>query len=170
MFAFIVREGSAYRLRPEADVWLDAIEFERACETGLHTGDLSQLRSALRLYRGDYLPDALYEDWASAERERLLSLYLRAADKLAGLLIERGEFEEALDICQAILARDACWERAYRLIMTAHTRQGNRPLALRAYQRCVTALHDELGVEPSAATLALYHQIAQSDEAPFSTL
>ncbi len=167
VFAFIVREGSAYRLRPEADVWLDAIEFERECETGLRSNDIdpaiAALRAALHWYRGDYLPDALYEDWASEERERLLSLYLRAADKLAGLLIERGEFEEALDICQAILARDACWERAYRLIMTAHTRQGNRPLALRAYQRCVTTLRDELGVEPSAATTSLYQQIAQSD-------
>jgi len=170
VFAFIVREGSAYRLRPEADVWLDAIEFERACEAGLRASDLGQLRSALRLYRGDYLPDALYEDWASEERERLLSLYLRAADKLAGLLVACGEFEEALEIGQAILARDACWERAYRLIMTAHVRQGNRPLALRAYQRCVAMLHDELGVEPSAATTSLYHQIAQSDEAPTSML
>ncbi len=75
-----MREGTAYRLRPEADVWLDAIEFDKACELGLRTSDLLQLRSALRLYRGDYLPDALYEDWASEERERLLSLYLRAAD------------------------------------------------------------------------------------------
>lgn len=168
-FAFVVREGAAYRLRPEADLWLDTIEFERACEAGLRSSDLGQLRSALRLYRGDYLPDALYEDWASEERERLLSLYLRAADKLAGLLIERSEYDEALDICQAILARDACWERAYRLMMSAHARQGNRPLALRAYQRCTTTLRDELGVEPSAATTALYRQIAQSDEAP-STL
>jgi len=165
-FAFVIREGAAYRLRPEADVWLDAIEFERASEAGLRTGDLGQLRSALRLYRGDYLPDALYDDWASEERERLLSLYLRAADKLAGLLIERGDYDEALDICQAILARDACWERAYRLTMTAHAKQGNRPLALRAYQRCVATLRDELGVEPSAATTTLYRQITQSDEPP----
>ena len=169
VFAFVVREGSAYRLRPEADVWLDAIEFERACETGLRSDDgdvaLAALRTALSWYHGDYLPDALYEDWASEERERLLSLYLRAADKLAGMLIERSEFEESLDICQAILTRDACWERAYRLIMTAHARQGNRPLALRAYQRCVATLHDELGVEPSAATTSLYRQIAQSDGA-----
>jgi ATP/maltotriose-dependent transcriptional regulator MalT/DNA-binding SARP family transcriptional activator len=164
VFAFVVREGSAYRLRPEADVWVDAIEFEQACEAGLRADDLGQLRSALRLYRGDYLPDALYEDWASEERERLLSLYLRAADKLAGLLIEQDVFDEALDICQAILARDAYWERAYRLMMIAHARQGNRPLALRAYQRCVTTLRDELGVEPSAATTSLYRQIAQSDE------
>lgn len=169
-FAFVVRDGTAYRLRPEADVWLDAIEFDRACETGLRSNDHDQaiehLQAALKWYRGDYLPDALYDDWASDERERLLSLYLRAADKLAVLLIERGVYDEALDICQAILTRDVCWERAYRLMMTAYARQGNRPLALRAYRRCVSTLHDELGVEPSAVTIALYQRLTQSDDAP----
>ncbi len=160
-FAYIVREGTAYRLRPEADVWIDAVDFEREAEAGLRVNDdrsaeaIDHLRAALRLYGGDYLPEALYEDWASEERERLLSLYLRAADRLAGGLIERGDFDEGLSVCGAILARDACWERAYRLMMTAYARQGNRPQALRVYQRCVDALAAELGVGPSAATLAL---------------
>jgi DNA-binding SARP family transcriptional activator len=170
-FAFIVREGSAYRLRPEADVWLDTLAFEQASETGLRlteSGSLDEgirrLQDALNLYRGDYLPDALYEDWASGERERLLSLYLRAADRLAGLLVERDQFDEALKVCQSILDRDACWERAYRLMMSAHARQGNRTQAFRVYQRCVTTLHDELGVEPSSATASLFERIAQTGE------
>ena len=39
-FAFVAREGTAYRVRPEADLWVDAIEFEAVCEAGLH-GPLS---------------------------------------------------------------------------------------------------------------------------------
>ena len=62
----------------------------------------------------------------------------------------------------AILARDPCWERAYRVMMTAHTRLGNRSLAMRCYQRCVEALRSELEVEPSPATTALYRQLLQS--------
>ena len=85
----------------------------------------------MRLYIGDFLPDALYEDWASVERERLLALYLRAADKLAGVLIDRAQYDEGLEVCQKILARDVCWERAYRLMMTAYSKQGNRPQALK---------------------------------------
>ncbi len=171
-FAFVVREGTAYRLRPEADVWIDSTAFEQACEAGLRliasgaTEDgVRQLQDALRLYHGDYLPEALYEDWASEERERLLSWYLRAANTLAGALIELGRFDESLEVCQSILARDACWERAYRLMMAAHARQGNRPQVLRVYQRCVSTLRDELGVEPSPATVSLYQRIAQGDPA-----
>ncbi len=163
-FVFVMREGAAYRLRPEADLWLDATEFAQNCERGLHgpadERAIAELRRALRLYAGDYLPEAIYEDWATDERERLLTLYLRAADRLAGVLIGRGDDEEGLDICQAILGRDACWERAYRLMMTAYARQGNRGQVQRVYMRCVEALRAELDVPPSAETVALYRQLS----------
>ncbi len=162
-FVYIVREGAAYRLRPEADLWMDAAEFTLRCEQGLHgpadEGAISELRAGLQLYTGDYLPEAIYEDWATDERERLLTLYLRAADRLAGALIERGNYEEGLDVCQAILGRDACWERAYRLMMTAYARQGNRGQAHRVYARCVEVLRAELDVPPSAETAALYRKL-----------
>lgn len=168
-FAFIAREGTAYRLRPEADLWLDAAEFEAACEAGLRgplTGSgaqetLSRLRAALHLYTGDYLPEALYDDWSVEARERLLTLYLRAADRLAGALIDCNQYDEALTTCQAILAHDDCWERAYRLMMLAYMRQGNRPQALRAYQRCIQTLKAQLDVAPSAETTALHAQLAR---------
>ena len=166
-FAYVVRDGSAYRLRPEADLWLDAAEFRQQCEEGLRlaAGERAEaaialLQEGLRLYRGDYLPDALYEDWASLERDRLLTLYLRAAERLASLTIERGQHDEGLKLCEAILARDACWEQAYRLLMIAHTRQGNRPQAFRAYQRCVETLRAELDVAPSSETASLYWRVA----------
>jgi DNA-binding SARP family transcriptional activator len=162
-FVFVVREGTAYRLRPEADLWVDAGEFTERCERGLHgpvnDDAIAALREGLRLYAGDYLPEAIYEDWATDERERLLTLYLRAADRLAGALVERGQYEEGLDLCQAILGRDVCWEHAYRLMMIAYARQGNRGQAHRAYARCVEALRAELDVPPSAETVALFRQI-----------
>ncbi len=171
-FAFIVREGTAYRIRPEADLWLDAAAFEadgtaglRALEQGAADAAIAHFQAALRLYGGPFLPDALYEDWASAERERLLALYLRVADKLAGLLVERGCYDEALDVCGGILDHDPCWERAYRLIMVAYARQNNRSLALRTYQRCVAAMRDELDMAPSPATTALYQRILAAADA-----
>jgi ATP/maltotriose-dependent transcriptional regulator MalT/DNA-binding SARP family transcriptional activator len=169
--AFIAREGTAYRLRPEADLWLDAAAFEQACTAGLRLFDrgaieaaIAQLQAALQLYGGDYLPDALYEDWASAERERLLSLFLRAADVLAEALLQRGQYNETVDICQRILAHDPCWERAYALTMLAYARQGNRPQALRVYQRCIRALREELGIDPAPATTALYQRIVRGED------
>ena len=168
-FSFLAREGTSYQLRPEADLWVDSTEFERECEAGMRlieSGDTGEgvehLQAAMRLYRGDYLPDALYEDWASDERERLLSLFLRAADRLAEAYVQSAHYDGALEVCQRILARDPCWERAYRMMMVSHARQGNRSLATRTYQRCVDALREELGAEPSPATTGLYRQVLQS--------
>jgi DNA-binding SARP family transcriptional activator len=170
-FAFIAREGTAYRIRPEADLWLDAAAFEadstaglRALEQGATDEAIPRFQAALRLYAGPFLPEALYDDWASAERERLLALYLRGADKLAAALVERGCYDEALDVSGRILAHDPCWERAYRLMMVAYARQNNRSLALRTYQRCVAAMRDELGMDPSPATTALHQRILQATD------
>lgn len=158
--AYIAREGTTYLIRPEADLWLDVADFEHAAQTGLRApapeAAIPALQAALRLYAGDYLPDAVYDDWTADERERLLTLYLQAADRLAGLLLEQGQPEEALQVGQGILARDPCWERAYRVMMLAYDQLGNRPQALRLYQRCVATLQAELGVDPSPATVAVW--------------
>lgn len=158
-FFFVEREGSAYRLRADADIWVDAVEFEAHCRRGL-LGPLDAdavvaLRAALALYHAEYLPDARYDDWAHAPRERLQNLYLRAADRLATVLLESGEYQETLQICQSILQQDNCWEHAWQLTILAHLRQGNRSQAARVLARCIETLQKELAVAPAPETLAL---------------
>jgi len=164
--AYIARHGSTYGLRPEADLWLDAHEFQQFIETGDQQRDpalaADAYQRALELYQGEYLQDALYEDWASEERERLLALYLRTAEKLAAVQLEQGRYDDAINLCRRILARDDCWERAYRLMMVAYTRQGNRPRALRVYQTCEETLRRELEIEPGPATRHLHAHIADN--------
>ncbi len=165
--AYVVRHGSTYGLRPNADVWIDAVEFQSLIRAGNRCQEEDQAeacadayQSALDLYQGEYLQEELYEDWPSEERERLLALYLRAAEKLAGVRLSQGRYDEAIGLCRRILARDNCWERAYRLMMLAYARQGNRPRALRLYQSCQETLRKELDTEPSAATRRLHDDIA----------
>ncbi len=166
--AYIVRDGSRYGLRPGADLWLDVEELEALIAEGdrlLETdpeGALGRYRQALALYQGDYLEDCLYEDWAGEERERLLTLYLRTADRVADLLARQEEWEAVLTVCQGILARDPCWELAYRWMMLAYARTGRRVQALRAFRRCAQRLREELQVEPSPATVQLYQTIRNS--------
>jgi DNA-binding SARP family transcriptional activator len=168
--SFIVRDGSAYRLRPNADIWLDCAEFSAACATGLRfldqgqtTDGVQHLRSALQLYHGDFLPDVLYEGWADAERERLRNIFLRSADRLAQCLAEAGRDEELIALAERILTHDNCWERAYRFLMMAYARQGNRAAALRVFQRCSETLARELDVEPSPETIALAERLRHGE-------
>ncbi|HEY73301.1 MAG: hypothetical protein B6I35_02260 [Anaerolineaceae bacterium 4572_32.2] len=167
--AYVARHGATYGLRTSADLWLDADEFQRLIDAGDRCqNDLDACadayQRALNLYAGEYLQDALYQDWTSEERERLLALYLRTAEKLVAVRVNRGRYDEAISLCRRILARDDCWERAYRLMMAAYARQGNRARALRVYQICEEALRRELDVEPGPITRRLYEQI--SGDAP----
>ena len=158
--SFIARAESAYGLRAGADVWIDADEFARLiaqAEKANADAALDWYRRALALYHDDYLiADARYDDWVVAERERLLTIYLRAADRLAAELLARNAFDEAITWCEKILARDRCWEHAYRLMMRAYAQRGDRAQARRVFEQCARVLKEELDVEPSAATVEVY--------------
>jgi ATP/maltotriose-dependent transcriptional regulator MalT/DNA-binding SARP family transcriptional activator len=174
---YIIRSGSgaslAYSLNTDPEqIWLDATEFENLATQGAHAellatqgreavSSLELYNRALELYRGDFLPGCLYEDWAAPERERLLALFLATAERLTRLLAEAGEWERCVTICRLILARDNCWEEAYRRMMLAQWKQGNRAAALRTYEKCTATLSEELGVEPMPQTLKLYQEILQ---------
>ncbi|MDI7246175.1 MAG: BTAD domain-containing putative transcriptional regulator [Bacillota bacterium] len=158
---YVRREGPLYGLNPVSGCWVDADEFESLVEKGTRleaadaTGACDVLRSALQLYQGDFLQDCLYEDWASVERERLFATYLRAAQRFAELLLGKDEVDECVHVCEQILARDPCWEEAYRLLMKCYLARRNRAMAVRTYERCATALHAEMGVYPAPETSRL---------------
>jgi LuxR family transcriptional regulator, maltose regulon positive regulatory protein len=167
--AYVDREDSRYGWRAGADVWLDVAEFEWLIAEGDRLLGLDRVaaigryRRALDLYQGDYLEEYPYETWCAEERERLRQLYLRSAERLAQALLGEQEPEAALAVCQAMLARDDCWEQAYRLQMLAYEALGNRAQALRSYRRCTECLQTELGVAPTAVTVRLFERIVGSD-------
>lgn len=170
--AYIFRKGARYGLRPEADLWLDAAEFERLLEEGDRLlqrdapGATACYQKALPLYGGDYLEAYPYYDWCTLEQERLRTLYLRSSEKLAQLLVARERWEEAIQTCEAILSRDSCWEGAYRLLMAAYEGQGNRAQALQTYERCCDALRREWRVEPMPETVQIYQTMRQEASLP----
>ncbi len=169
---FILRNGAAYGLDPDAAIQIDAETFRQGLKTAARLehdnldGAVDAYREALDCYGGDYLPDALYEDWASLERERLQTLYLSGAMRLAVLLLRREGYQEAIHLCQSVLTLDRYWEEAYRLMMVGHTLRGNRPLALRVYEQCRAALAEGLELEPMHETTDLYHLIERNAPLP----
>jgi ATP/maltotriose-dependent transcriptional regulator MalT/DNA-binding SARP family transcriptional activator len=160
--AFIVRSETAYGLRPGADIWIDAVEFEQLlgrAEAGSGQANLDCVRQALTLYRGDYLEtDARYADWAIQERERLKLLYLRNSDALAAGLLAQQQLDECLFWCEQILVRDVCWEHAYQLMIQIHVLRHDHHQANLAFDRCRQALREHLEMEPSLETVEAWRQ------------
>jgi len=54
-------------------------------------------------------------------------------------------------------------ETAYQLLMKRHAAAGDRAEALRVYARCREVLRDELGVDPSPQTEAVFLEILRAE-------
>jgi DNA-binding SARP family transcriptional activator len=152
------------------EVWLDVEEFEHCVREGKLLESKGQIAVAvteydiaLNLYRGDFLADTPYESWAVLDRERLRAAYFDALDRLSQIHFYQERYTTCVNLCQLILARDACREDAHCRIMQCYSRLGKKPLALRQYQICVEALRVELGVKPDAETTNLYAHIRRRE-------
>ncbi len=123
--------------------------------TNQHYNTLVQ---AIALYQGDLL-EGWYQDWCLFHRERFQNMYLAMLDKLMGYCETFQAYEEGIHYGTHILAIDTARERTHRRLMRLHYLAGDRTTALRQYQRCVSALRQELGVDPAYSTQEIYEQI-----------
>ena len=91
--AFVVARSGGYELERTA-VWIDADDFEASVRAGARAradGDLETAEAALSraagLYRGDFLAEEIYADWAFGERDRLRDLAGHAPDDAGRLIL-----------------------------------------------------------------------------------
>lgn len=162
----IICVDGSYRLDPSMPVWVDSEEFDRLVSAaGQSQADnrideaFELCREADRLYRDDFLSDAIAADWSTAERNRLHARYVVLCNQLAKLHAGRGEHRCAVAALDRVLGRDPWNEDAARIAMRCYVDMGHSSLALGVFKSCEQALARELGVRPCAETLRLYHEI-----------
>jgi DNA-binding SARP family transcriptional activator len=142
-------------LAPHAELEIDAELFEAAAKAALRTRDRGAYERAADLYGGQLLPDDLYVDWLDNPRHQLQQRYTD--------LLRAGE------LWQRLIALDPTDEQAQCALMQAALDAGNRVEAIRQFNQLRECLHAELGVGPSAATIALYEKaLALSGADPVS--
>jgi LuxR family maltose regulon positive regulatory protein len=154
------RSSGTYGLNPEAHYWYDVEEFERLSEVALGSGGsrAKALRQAIALYRGEYM-EGFYSDWCLPKRRILEEQYLGALSELAPWCMNRGSYDEALELCEKALQKDSYREGVYRLMMRCYSLLGQPSRVTQVYQRCATVLGEELGMEPAAETVVLYQEL-----------
>lgn len=167
----VLFENDAYILNPELTVWLDYTEFENRIQEGQHlekagrqADAIAVYRRAVELYRGDFLVEDRYEDWANLQREYFRQVYIDLVDQLSENSLQQGDLNETIALCQKLLAEDNCHEAAQRRLMRCYLLLGQRHSAIRQYQVCVANLKIELDVPPSPATQLLYKQIVDTQQ------
>jgi predicted ATPase/DNA-binding SARP family transcriptional activator len=127
------------------------------------------LQQAVDLYRGDFLhhffleDSAAFEEWTLVQREQLHRRALTALATLAAYYEHHANAASAVRAYERQLQLDPWREAAHQGLMRVWAGQGERSAALAQYEICRRVLADELAVEPSAETQALYEQIRTGD-------
>lgn len=161
--AFILRQGVSYQLNTEK-VWVDIDALEKYIIIGNEAFSEEKniakkaYKKAIELYQGVYLPNRIYEDWSSEEREKSQLLILGAYITLAEIILKENPME-SIRLAQAALAIDNTWEDAYRLQMRGYLAKGNRPQAIKTYMKCEVILEEEYGISPLPETKQLLQEI-----------
>ncbi len=161
--SFVIRQGVSYQLDLDK-IWIDVEALEQYIIVGNEAfgEDMavskSAYKSAIALYQGVYLPNRVFEDWSSEEREKIQILILGAYVILAEILLTENPLE-SIRLAQCAIAIDKTWEDAYRLQMQAYLIKGNRPQAIKAYQKCADVLDEEYGIDPLPETKKVLQEI-----------
>ncbi|MBK7181341.1 MAG: tetratricopeptide repeat protein [Chloroflexi bacterium] len=172
LYLVITRDTIA--LETAVPLTLDVAQFETHLKASRASSQhrFEHLAQAAALYRGDFLAGFVvrdapeFEEWLLAQRVRFRELALHTLHTLTQHHLECGEYGRAIDSATRLLALDAWREEAHCQLMLALARSGQRRAALSQYETCRLLLDKELGVPPSAETVALYERICAAADTP----
>ncbi|HSC01808.1 MAG TPA: BTAD domain-containing putative transcriptional regulator [Solirubrobacteraceae bacterium] len=145
----IARDGDQLALA--AEVRLDLAQFHsesgQALALGIAAGSpaVALARSAIARYRGDLLPDDLYEAWADAAREDTRRKMLDLLDLCAAAAAQRGDLDEARRMVERTIELAPYDDDRYLKVASILHEQGRRGAALSVLRRARSTLA-QLGV------------------------
>ena len=138
--SFVLARHGGYTLNTQ-NVRVDFDEFERSVDEGLAAlarGDAAaatdRFERALALYRGDFLADDPYAEWAFAERERLRALVEKPLRGLAELALRAGDLETAAGHMEQLAELEPFDSEIQRQLLTLWLALGRRSRAVRHFQ------------------------------------
>ena len=157
---------------------VDLLEFERDLQAARSATQLDEIialgERALARHRGEFLtgfnlPEApAFNEWLSAERERLTQQRLDLLIRVGQHYQQRGEMTRVQLYAETALRLDPLREEAHVLLLECFAARGERSAALRQYELLREGLERELDVPPLPATTARYQQLLSEMQAPIA--
>jgi DNA-binding SARP family transcriptional activator len=137
--SFVVATRGGYALERRR-VWVDADAFEQLVTEGCAAaGDDDErardlIRDGVAMYRGDFMADEPYADWALSERDRLRDLAARALRILAEIEIRQDDLTGATATLVRLTELEPFDVDVHRELFALLLRRGRRSETLRRYE------------------------------------
>ncbi|MBI4714458.1 MAG: hypothetical protein HY760_00670, partial [Nitrospirae bacterium] len=153
------------------DLWavknlLGSIEKTISAE-GYTDDSIRRVEKAVKIDKGDFLPEDEAKPWTSGCRDRMRNKILATLGNTGRHFTATGEDERALAFFQKALEIDPASEAICRNLMISYHRLGRRGEAVAAFRRLEKVLLDTIGVTPSDKIREIYREVSM-DPKPFS--
>jgi len=164
--AFIAARCGTYRLELE-NVEVDADEFEARVSAGLAIVETdpqaaaAEIERGLAIYRGDFLADLPYAEWAMPERHRLHDLACIGLRRLADIRLELRLVDGAARSLERLATLQPFDEDVHRRLMELDIMQGRRSDAVRRYAALRSRMRRTFGQDPNFAPADLARPLPQ---------
>ena len=153
--AFVVAITGGYALNRHY-IHIDADDFEQAVDDGLASMQaldfetaIGHLTHAMDLYKGEFLADEPYADWAYEERSRLHARAVRSLRSLAVLARERDDHAAALQNLERLCALEPYDDGAHHELIVALYVAGRLSEVKRVYAAFARRMRREFDTAPS---------------------
>jgi DNA-binding SARP family transcriptional activator len=152
--AFVAARSGGYELQ-RAAIWIDADDFEMSVRQGLksiaqgefETGEAALAR-ATGLYRGDFLAEEAYAEWAFAERDRMRDLAGQALRALSEVKVANADLEGATEQLQRLAELEPLDMDVQRDLLAMLLRRGRHAEAARRHELVRRRYRKAFGEDP----------------------
>lgn len=162
----ILSSGGVYRFNNELPCTVDVEEYEAACQRADAEKDpevkAAQIRRAVDLYTGDFLPGACHRAWVIPINRYYHALYFEKVYDLLADYQQNGSWQDMLDVATRAAQIDKFEEQAHSYILLALSKLGRQNQAIDHYNYISDLFYREMGAELSSGVRAMYSEIAQT--------
>lgn len=142
---------------------VDAWEFSQLIEEAEGTKDQKEkiklLRKACEMYKGDFLTDLSGDDWALIASVQYKNKYTEALKQICNVLMDNGEYEEILKLCEP-----ACemypFDEWQAIRIECHIALNKYKEAIKEYEDTAKMFFEELGISPSEKMLEQFEHMS----------
>lgn len=166
---FILRSANGYYFNLNEQVNWDLMTFREYLSHGKAFFEQKQWQEAMielekgqALYRGDFMDEDRHLDWANDMRRQLVHDYCELLTHLADTYAAKGQYNQAIEVCETILRKDPLLEGIYRRLMRFYYCQGQKGQALKAYRNCIKLFEELFGEGPTTTTIELNNAIQKN--------
>ena len=149
-------KAGVYRWNQEIPVETDVLAFERKWKESREEAEESRkmhlLQEACVLYKGEFLPNMIGEDWVAVANIRYRDLYFEALQEVCAWRKEQGDFEMVYQLATAA-AKIYPFEEWQLWRIDSLMAMNRYQEAMLVYEEATKYFFDELGLPPSEEML-----------------